>query len=206
MAWRAPRGHASVIVLGVTGGIASGKSTVARMLCGRAGVHINADDVVHDLFANDALLIAAIADSFPTAIVKGAVDRAALGAHIAKHPEALYALEAIVHPAVRAAEAHMIRVAQRQRRPLVVLDVPLMFESGSDHLCDAVIAVVAGRDVQARRAMARGGMSREKFDALIARQLTDAARAEKADAVITTRLGKAHTMRIVQKIRATLFS
>lgn len=195
-----------MIVLGVTGGIASGKSTVARMLCAPGDMHVNADALVHQLFSRDRAVIAALANAFPKAVKNNVASRKALGELVANNADALDRLEAIVHPAVRAAQHRAIAVAARQRRKLVVLDVPLMFESGADALCDAVITVQSSPALQKHRAFKRKGMTAEKFNALIARQLSDAERAAHADMVIYTNRGKAHTRAAVQKLRAALFS
>lgn len=187
-----------MIVIGVTGGIASGKSTVARMLATHGAAHVDADRLVHRLLAHDRETIAAIAQQWPEAVTHGVVDRRALGAALAKDPAALTRLETLLHPRVRAAEERAIRQATHQRRRAVILDVPLLFETGSDMLCDTVIAVTAPLAMRRRRALARG-MSLATVDRLIARQLDDATRNALADLVIPSTLGKAEMHRQLRK-------
>lgn len=177
-------------VIGVTGGIASGKSTLARMLAVRGVVHVDADALVHRLIAHDAATKAAIADAFP-----GCTTRAMLAEHIAQHPKALATLEAILHPRVRAAEKQAIAQARRQRRRGVILDVPLMFETGADELCDLVITVSTPLAMRRRRAFKRSGMTQAKWERLIARQWPEADRCALADLVIPSTLGKAAMQR-----------
>jgi dephospho-CoA kinase len=191
-------------VLGITGGIASGKTTVGRMFLREGDVHINADDVVHDLFAHDTALIAQIAETFPKAALAGKIDRGALAAIVSNDRAALNRLEGIVHPAVRRTQTACIEKARVAQVPLVLLDVPLMFETGADLLCDKVVAVQATPALQVQRAMARPGMKEEKLHALMARQLSNEERARKADFVIRTDVPIADTRDAVEQVRATL--
>jgi dephospho-CoA kinase len=201
----AQRGEANVpfnkpMVIGITGGIASGKSSVAAMFSGRGIIHVDADKMVHYLLQHDRSMIAEIAAAFPDAVVpppRGGINRAALAAHISAHPEALVTLERIIHPHVRRAELAAIQSAARNRLRAVVLDIPLMYETGADALCDVVIAAHAPLDHRRRRAFARQGMTHEKFQRLVARQWADADRNALADIVIPTTIGKAATRRCV---------
>ncbi|OYW14012.1 MAG: dephospho-CoA kinase [Rhodospirillales bacterium 12-54-5] len=186
-------------VIGITGGIASGKSTVARMFAKRIP-HIDADKLVHHLLAHDKTTVAQIARHFADAVEGGSVNRKKLGAAIAGNPEKLKQLELILHPRVRDAEEQAILRATRQRRKAILLDIPLLFETGADALCDVVIAVSAPLPMRRRRAMARKHMTTETYDRLVARQLTDAERCARADIVIPSSIGKAHTRRIVEKL------
>lgn len=189
-----------MIVLGLTGGIASGKTSVARMIAGRGILHLDADRMVHRLMQHDAQTKQEIAALLPAALKGGTIDRAALAAAAARDKNFIRALEGILHPRVRAAELRAIDQAYRQRRKAVLLDVPLLFESGLDAVCDVVIVVQASPGHQWLRAKRRPGMTREKFDALRARQLSDAERAARADIVIRTDIGKGHTARAVEKL------
>lgn len=193
-----------MIVIGITGGIASGKSTVARLMKHKGIAHIDADKLVHHLIARDADTKSAIALAIPQAVHEGTVKREALAALVARDATILKTLEQILHPRVRRAEMHAILRAARHRKRAVLLDVPLLFETGCNVMCDMVIAVQATPALQRRRAMQRRGMTPEKFERLIARQWNDAQRAACADVVITTALGKGHTARAVQKLMKQL--
>ncbi len=183
------------IIIGVTGGIASGKSTVAKMIAGRGILHLDADKIVHDLMKNDRDMIAEITAAFPKAASKGGIDRAALATEISKNPKALSALEAIIHPRVRAHEEGAIMAARRNHLRAVVLDVPLLFETDADQLCDIVIVAHAPIHHRRARAFSRPGMSEEKWQRLFDRQLPDHVRNHAADIVIPTAIGKAATRR-----------
>lgn len=192
-----------MIVIGITGGIASGKSTIAKMIARHGIPHIDADKLVHELFASDPEVMAALEKNFPGTVKNGAVDRPALGASIAGDAAKLKRLEQILHPRVRAAEEQAILQAMHQRRRAILLDVPLLFETGAEELCDVVIAAYAPLAMRRRRAQKRG-MSTATIDRLIARQLTDVERNARADHVIPTTIGKAHTRRMVEAFLATL--
>lgn len=187
-----------MIVLGITGGIASGKSTIARMIARRGIAHIDADKLVHRLFENPAVA-AEVERSFPGSAAGGTVDRRALGASIAGDPAKLKRLEQLLHPLVRRAEEEAILLAARQRRRAILLDVPLLFETGADALCDVVIAAYAPLAMRRKRARRRG-MPDATIDRLIARQWPDAERNKRADLVIPTTIGKTHTRRRVEAL------
>ncbi len=189
-----------MLVIGVTGGMASGKSTLARMFAGRGIVHLDADRIVHQLMRHDRDTIAAIAQKFPSAVKNGTAHRAALADAVGKSQQALAALEHILHPRVRAVEVMAIRYARRHRRKAVVLDIPLLFETDAQTLCDVVIVAHAPRSLRRRRAFTRPGMTDMKWEKLIARQLPDHIRKRAADIVIPTSLGKAATRRRVQQL------
>ena len=173
-------------VIGITGGMASGKSTVARLLAGDSIPILDADAVVHDLMVQDAATIAAIAEAFPESFVDGAIRRAALAEAITQDPSRLAVLETILHPRVRHAEEAAIAAARDAGKPAIILDIPLLFETGAEALCDCVIAVQAPEEMRRARAFARPGMSEEKWQRLVRRQWSDAQRAAKADAVMDT--------------------
>lgn len=180
-------------VIGVTGGMASGKSTVARMIAGDRFPHLDADQLVHHLMNTDQDTIDSIAAAFPGAVVNGMISRAELSKYIAQDERTIAVLEAILHPRVRAAEERAVAEAKKAGKKAVVLDIPLLFESGAEVLCDAVVAVVAPLEVRKARAFARPAMSAIKWDRLIARQLTDEERAAKAHHVIHTDCPEAQT-------------
>lgn len=172
------------MIVGLTGSIGMGKSTVAAMFAD-AGVPVfDADAVVHELQGPGGALLPAIAARFPGTVGPGGVDRAALGASVLSDDEAMRALEAIVHPAVRAARAAFLD--RHRAAPLVVFDIPLLFETGGERDVDRVAVVSAAPAVQRARTLARPGMTPAKFDAILARQLPDAEKRARADWVIAT--------------------
>jgi len=194
-----------VFILGLTGSIGMGKSTAAALLR-RQGVAVHdADATVHRLFARGGAAVPHIAREFPGVVVDGAVDRAALGRIVFGDPDALARLEAIVHPMVRAATRRFLAAQARQRRDIVVLDIPLLYESSSQNRCDGVIVVSAPAFLQAQRVLRRPGMTDRKFAAILARQLPDRLKRRRADWIVTSSLGKGVTYRqlraIIRKVR-----
>jgi dephospho-CoA kinase len=187
-------------VIGVTGGMASGKSTVASMIAGRAILHVDADRLVHRLMRDDRDTIAALSKAFPKTISHNRVDRALLAQHITQHPEALVMLEHLLHPRVRAMEEGAIIHARRNGVKAVVLDVPLLFETGLDAICDVVLVAHAPLSLRRQRAFKRHGMSDEKWNRLLDRQLPSHIRNRLGDHVIHTALGKAATRRQVMAL------
>lgn len=197
VAWgtRSPSGK--LLIIGVTGGMASGKSTLARMISGRGIVHIDADKLVHALMQHDREMIAEIAAAFPGVVVQQKIDRAKLAGTISKHPTKLITLEHIIHPRVRALEEMAIAIARRNGMKAVILDIPLLFETDAQTLCDVVIVAHAPIHHRRRRAFTRPNMTEEKWQKLLARQLPDHARNHAADIVIPTGIGKAATRRVI---------
>lgn len=196
-----------MFVLGLTGSIGMGKSTAATMLR-RLGVPVHdADAAVHRIYAEDRGAIAEIGAAFPGTLRDGAIDRQALGAQVFGDPDARRRLEAILHPRVRAATRCFLTRHARARTPLVVLDVPLLFETGGDRNVDAVLVVSAPAFLQKQRVMARPGMTAEKFAGILASQMPDREKRRLADYVVETGLGKHYTWcalrRIVDALRAT---
>jgi len=186
-----------MIVIGITGGIASGKTTLARMFLRPGIVHFDADKAVHRLLQSDPRTIRAIAEIFPKAHMAGRIDRRILGELVSKNAAALTQLEAVLHPAVRRAEIAAIQTATRQRRKALLLDVPLLFETGADALCDVTIAAAIPEPRRRRRAFLRPQMTAEKYARLLARQYSETERLALADIVIPTGLGKGFTQKRV---------
>ncbi len=173
-----------MIVLGLTGSIGMGKSTVARMF-EEAGVPVfDADAIVHHLQGPGGALVAEIEAAFPDTTSELGVNRTLLGEAVFGNPEAFARLEAIVHPAVAAARAAFL--ARHADAPVVVLDVPLLFEAGGWQQVDRIAVVSAEAAVQRARVLARPGMTAERLDAILARQLPDAEKRARADFVIPT--------------------
>ncbi len=172
-----------MLVLGVTGSLAMGKSTVAAMFAERGAAVWSADDAVHALYAGAA--VAPVGAAFSGVVRDGVVDRAALGAAVAGDAAALAKLEAIVHPLVRAAENEFrARVAAAGRR-IMVLDVPLLLETGGERRVDAVVVVSASPEIQLAR-IAKRGMDATRAAALIARQMSDADKRRRAHFIVDT--------------------
>lgn len=187
-------------ILGLTGSIGMGKSTAAKMLK-RLGLPLyDADAMVHRLFARGGGAVEAVAAAFPEAVVEGAVDRRILGALVFEDPPALRRLEAIVHPLVRAEARAFLARQRRARRPMVVLDVPLLYETGGDRLCDAVIVVSAPRFLQEQRVLRRPGMTRERLEAILAQQMPDREKRRRADFIVRTGRSKGYTFQQLRRI------
>ena len=173
-----------MIVIGLTGSIGMGKSTTAALFADE-GVPVNdSDQVVHDLYRSDA--VAPIAELFPEVVVDGVVDRVKLSENLAKNPAKFRDLEAIVHPLVRAREVAFLQKQRELGRSIVVLDIPLLFETGADARVDKVVVVTCEPDVQRQRVLSRPGMTEEKFALILSRQTPDAEKRARADYVIDT--------------------
>lgn len=173
-----------MIVVGLTGSIGMGKSTTAGLFAAE-GVPVNdADQVVHDLYRSDA--VEPIRQAFPTAVVDGVVDRQRLSENLAKNPANFKTLEAIVHPLVRLREKAFLEQQRATGASVVVLDIPLLFETNANNRVDKVIVVSCAPDVQRARVLARPGMTPEKFELILSRQTPDADKRAKADYVIDT--------------------
>lgn len=189
-----------MLVIGLTGSIGMGKSTVAGQFQ-KLGAKIScADQVVHKLLASDADTIAAVENYFPGVRGKKGIDRKALGARVFKDEYAMKTLEVILHPRVRRAHLRFIQKQRSLGVKLVVLDIPLLFEAGSDDLCDFTITVSAPHLVQEQRLMKRPGMTRQRIKEVLLRQMPDAEKRLRADAVILTGLGRAFSFEQVKHI------
>ncbi len=187
-------------VLGLTGGIGMGKSTAAAMFR-RLGVPVfDADATVHRLQARGGRAVRPIAEAFPGTVRDGRVDREALRRAVLGNPAALKRLERIVHPLVREEERRFLARARRRGEKLVVLDIPLLFETGGDRRVDEVIVVSAPPAVQRARVLLRGGMTEERLAAILARQMPDAQKRRRADYVIRTGLSRHHAQRAIRRL------
>ena len=176
-----------MFILGLTGSLGMGKSTTARFFA-EEGVPVHdADAVVHRLYEGEAA--AAIEAAFPGTTAGGKVDRTRLAARVLGDDAALARLEAIVHPLVQDAERRLIAQARSRGEKIAVLDIPLLFESGADRRVDAVVVVSAPPDVQRARVLERPGMTVEKLEAILARQMPDAEKRARADFVVDTSRG-----------------
>ncbi|PVM82404.1 dephospho-CoA kinase [Caulobacter endophyticus] len=178
-----------MIILGLTGSIGMGKSTTAKMFEAEGAPVYDSDAAVHALYAVGGAAVAPVEAAFPGVVVDGAIDRARLSAQVVGDPEALEKLEAIVHPLVGAHRIGFFEKAERDGHDIVVLDVPLLFETGGQKNVHKVVVVSAPADVQRERVLARPGMTAEKFEAILARQLPDAEKRARADFVVDTGRG-----------------
>jgi len=173
-----------MLILGRTGSIGMGKSTAAKFFA-EAGVPVHDADVeVHRLYEGEA--VGPIGEAFPGTVVDGKVDRATLSQHVVGDPSAMKRLEAIVHPLVRASEQRFLAEAAARNAPVVVLDIPLLFEVGAESRVDAVVVVSAPAAVQRERVLARPDMTAEKLDALLAKQLLDEEKRRRSHFVVDT--------------------
>lgn len=173
-----------MLILGLTGSIGTGKSTTAKMFA-ELGVPVNdADRVVHELYAGEAAPL--IEAAFPGSTLNGRVDRGRLAATLIDHPERFAELEAIVHPLVRGKEKAFLETHRQNGAPAVLLDIPLLFETGGQDRVDHAVVVTCSPELQAERVLARPGMTEEKFKSILARQLPDAEKRKRADFLVET--------------------
>jgi dephospho-CoA kinase len=191
-----------MIRLGLTGSIGMGKSVTAQMFRDEGIPVHDADAVVHALYkSRSAPLVQA---AFPGTVKNGEVDRAELSKRVLNNPEAMKQLEAIVHPLVREEEEAFLNAAKTRGSKLVVLDIPLLFETGAEARTDKILVVSADPKVQRNRVLSRPGMTDEKFKAILARQMPDMEKRRRADYVINTGLGLDFARSEVRKIIARL--
>ncbi len=182
-------------ILGLTGSVGMGKSTAAAMLrCMGVPVY-DADAAVHRMMGKGGIAVAAVETAFPGVVKDGAVDRVALGKRVFGKDAAMKRLEAIIHPLVRRDEDGFLQRMRRRRTKLVVMDVPLLFESGRQKRYDATIVVMAPEFLQRARVLARPGMTPARLAAIKARQMPDAEKRRRADIIVPSGLGRAVTWR-----------
>ena len=193
-----------MIVLGLTGSIGMGKSTTAGMFADEGALIWNADRAVHDLYARGGAAVGPIGEAFPGVVVNGAVDRGRLAEALGRDETAFRRLETIVHPLVAEGRVDDLAAARRRGVKLAVLDIPLLFETGGDRAVDAVVVVTAPPEVQAERVLARPGMTRARFDAIVARQTPDAEKRARADFVVDTSEGIDAARTQVERIVGTV--
>ncbi|ODT06725.1 MAG: dephospho-CoA kinase [Mesorhizobium sp. SCN 65-20] len=191
-----------MIVLGLTGSIGMGKSTTAQMFV-EAGVPVHdSDEAVHRLYAGEAAPL--IEAAFPGTVRNGVVDRNELSRHVLGNAEALKKVEAIVHPLVRADAGAFLERSRASGAPIAVLDIPLLFETGGRGRVDKVVVVTAPAEVQRERVLARPGMTEEKFEAILAKQVPDAEKRRLADYIVDTGKGLEPARAAVRLIIADL--
>jgi dephospho-CoA kinase len=193
-----------MIVLGLTGSIGMGKSTTARMFVAEGAPVYDSDAAVHALYAQGGAAVTPVEAAFPGVVVDGAIDRARLSQQVLGNPQALKTLEAIVHPLVGADRTGFFEAAMKAGADIVVLDVPLLYETGGDRKVDKVVVVSAPADQQRQRVLARPGMDAAKFEAILARQTPDAEKRARADFVVDTGQGLEHAHQQVRDLLSRL--
>jgi dephospho-CoA kinase len=171
-------------ILCLTGSLGMGKSRTAQFFAEQGVPVYDADAAVHELYAGEAVPV--IAEAFPGSVADGKVDRAKLAALVVGDDKALARLESIVHPLVAARREKFLADARANNAKVVLLDIPLLFETRGERLCDAVVVASATADMQRQRAFERPGMTEEKFSALLAKQLPDAEKRKRADFIVDT--------------------
>ena len=176
-----------MIVLGLTGSIGMGKSTTAQLFIDEGVPVHDADSAVHRLYAGEAAPI--VEAAFPGTVIDGVVDRERLAEAVVGNPEAIKRLEALVHPLVREDSERFLQKHQRNGTPVVVLDIPLLFEKGGRERVDKIIVVTAPAQVQRERVLTRPGMTEKKFENILALQMPDAEKQKRADFIIDTSRG-----------------
>jgi dephospho-CoA kinase len=193
-----------MIVAGLTGSIAMGKSETARMFAAQGIPVFDSDAAVHALYEKGGDAVAAIGSIVPSAIIQGGVDRQKLAAMIQAQPSLLPRIESAVHPLVQKMQARFLADAAAAGSDMALLDVPLLFETGREKDVDVVIVVSAGERLQRERALSRSGMTAEKFDFILSRQMPDEQKRAQADYVIDTSSSLADTAREVERVIADI--
>ena len=189
-----------MITVGLTGSIGMGKSTTAAMFAAEGVPVYDADAEVHALYAKGGAAVEPLEVAFPGVVVDGAVDRAKLSHYVVGKPDELKKLEAIVHPLVGESRVGFFQQAVAEGADIVILDIPLLFETGGEKRMDAVVVVSAPADLQRQRVMARPGMDEAKLDAILARQMADAEKRARAHFVIDTGQGLDHARTQVRDV------
>ncbi len=191
-----------MFVLGLTGSIGMGKTTTARLFA-QEGVPVHdADAAVHRLYEGEA--VAPIEAAFPGTTEGGKVDRQKLSRRVLGDGAAMEKLESIIHPLVRNSEMQFLDAAKARGEKLVVLDIPLLYETGGERRVDAVVVVSAAADVQRARVLERPGMTAEKFEGLLAKQIPDAEKRKRADFIVDSGHGIEHARAQVREILARI--
>ena len=191
-----------MFILGLTGSIGMGKSTTAQLFA-EAGVPVHdSDAAVHRLYEGEA--VGAIEQAFPGTTANGQVDRQKLGAVVVNDPAALKRLEGIVHPLVRQSETRFLDQARARGEKIVLLDIPLLYETGGDQRVDAVVVVTAPAEMQRKRVLTRPGMTPDKLDALLAKQMPDAEKRRRADFIVDSGGGLESAREQVRNILAKI--
>jgi dephospho-CoA kinase len=195
-----------MIILGLTGSIGMGKSTTSRMFADAGALVWDADAAVHRLYAPGGAAVEPLGAAFPGVVVDGMVDRTRLAQALGQDENAFKKLEAIVHPLVAQGRADDLAEARDKGLRLAVLDIPLLFETGGDQSVDAVVVVTADAEVQRQRVLDRPGMTLERFEAILKRQMPDAEKRARADFIVDTGHGLDPAQKQVATIVETVLS
>ncbi|WCK65128.1 dephospho-CoA kinase [Agrobacterium tumefaciens] len=171
-----------MIVIGLTGSIGMGKTTTAKLFAAEGIPVLDSDAVVHDLYSAEAVPM--IEAAFPGTTISGTVDRLELGNILRENPANFRMLEAIVHPLVRERQEAFLRKAREENQNFAVLDIPLLFETGAETRVDKVVVVSCAPEIQRQRVLSRPGMTEEKFEMILARQMPDPEKRRRADFII----------------------
>lgn len=188
------------VIIGLTGSIAMGKTATAEMFQRLDILVYNADSAVHELYAPGGAAVEPIAKLYPDAIVNAAVSREILSQKILDNPDVVGELEKIVHPLVRQKQRDFIKKSQDEGADIIVLDIPLLFETGGEARVDKVVVVTAPAEVQKQRALARPNMTLEKFNLILSKQVPDEEKRAKADYIVETDKGLEHAFHQVTDI------
>lgn len=193
-----------MIVIGLTGSIGMGKTTTAKLFAGEGVPVLDSDEVVHGLYRGEAVPL--IEAAFPGTTVSGAVDRQKLGEILRKNPANFSRLEEIVHPLVRGRQEAFLAQARKEDRQFALLDIPLLFETGAEGRVDKVVVVSCAPEIQRERVLSRPGMTEEKFEMILARQMPDAEKRRRADFIVDSGNGveaaRDQVRQILQKLAA----
>lgn len=189
-----------MIVIGLTGSIGMGKSTIAKQCASLGAKTLNSDEVVHRLMQPCGAAFASISKHFPESVQSGMIDRKILGSIVFKDEEKLRTLEKILHPLVRNAEERFAAAMRRKGAKLVVFDIPLLFETGGDARMDITLVATAPSFIQRQRVMMRPNMTLEKFQSILSKQMPDRDKRRRADFIVHTGLGKACSMRQIKRM------
>lgn len=193
-----------MFVIGLTGSIGMGKSTTAGMFEAEGILVNDADAVVHQLYAAEA--VAPIEAAFPGTTTEGKVDRAKLAAHLAANPADFKKLESIVHPLVREKELQFRRKAEEEGRDIILLDIPLLFETAGEGRVDAIVVVTCAAEIQRARVLSRPGMTVDKFEMILSRQMPDSEKRRRANYIVDTGEGLEQARAQVRAILADIRS
>lgn len=189
-----------MLLIGLTGSIGMGKSETTKMFAALGVPVYDADAAVHALYAAGGAAVEPIGEAFPGVIKDGAIDREELGSRVLGAPDELKRLEKIIHPLVGISQLEFLQNAEKSGAPMVVLDIPLLFETGGETRVDISVVVSAPADLQRERVLARPGMSAEKFESILAKQVPDAQKREKADFIVDSSRGLEPAMEDVKGI------
>ncbi|MCZ7932890.1 dephospho-CoA kinase [Agrobacterium leguminum] len=193
-----------MIVIGLTGSIGMGKTTTAKLFAGEGVPVLDSDEVVHGLYRAEAA--PPIEAAFPGTTVSGAVDRLKLGEVLRQNPANFSRLEEIVHPLVRGRQEAFLVQSRKEDRQFALLDIPLLFETGAESRVDKVVVVSCAPEIQRERVLSRPGMTEEKFEMILARQMPDAEKRRRADFIVDSGNGveaaRDQVREILQKLAA----